>query len=135
MKHLRPLAILPKAMAADFAPYGRTITSMRGLLGLAAVFAAMFNSPVRAACSRTLVAAYTTPMAAEMLGPKPELGLASMPDEITALSGCPIKLLNVPTARVWASFEWGDLDLVSGATRTDDRDEAADFIPTTRFPI
>ena len=86
-------------------------------------------------CSQHVSAAYTTSLAAEMLGARPDAGLASMVDEISALSGCPVELLTLPTARVWASFEKGDLNLVIGATQTDERDQVAEFVPLVRFPL
>lgn len=110
----------------------RPATLTRHLLAL---LASLICGGANAQCSHRIAAAYTTPLAAEMLGPRPESGVSSMSDEIATLSGCPIEVVNLPTARVWAEFEKGDLDLVFGATQTDERDRAADFIPTFRFPI
>lgn len=101
------------------------------LIGLAVAFGRLAH----AGCNHPVTAAYTTALAAEMLGSQPESGIPSMTDEIAALSGCPISVITAPTARVWAMFNRGELDLVLGATQTDERDQVADFIPTIRFPV
>lgn len=102
------------------------VTALR-LTGLT-LLAALWAHTVEAGCSRTITAAFSSPIAQKVYGALPERTLPSLPEAIAAASGCRIELVDLPTIRAWRNFNEGQLDIVMVSVRTEERDRIGDFV-------
>lgn len=92
---------------------------------LLAALASCMASTLAAACE--IDAAYPAPLVQRLLTPQPQQKLVSLSQRLSELSGCKIRVVEYPLARLWHTFEQGDLPLVIGAISNPDRDGHGQF--------
>lgn len=101
-----------------------------GLRRVALALLALAFAQGAAACSRELQVGISElgygayQQGGQWLGIVPDLVA-----ELAQRSGCKLKLVSRPRARVLLEFEQGQLDMVTSALRTPDRDRVGNFLP------
>jgi hypothetical protein len=91
-------------------------------------------SIVHAACSRPIVLAYGSPQSAKAFAAAPARHLKSFETALADASGCSFNVVSYPTARLYAEFRGGHIDVLAGALREPGLDSAGEMIPALSFP-
>ncbi|MBE9608090.1 hypothetical protein [Chitinilyticum piscinae] len=95
----------------------------------------LFAATGTAAAACSVDAAYPAVQVQGLLTPQPQRQLVSLHQRLGELSGCTIRIVDYPLARLWHTYELGDLPLVIGAIRAPDRDAHGQFYPMLQVQV